>query len=67
MTRKQNLDIRSKAKEEGVKLYEVAKALGIHPATLSVELRYELPEARKAELFYAISVARKEQEKWEKN
>lgn len=60
------MDIRSKAKEEGVKLYEVAKALGINPATLSVELRYELPEARKAELFDAISVARKEQEKWEK-
>lgn len=49
-----NLDIRSYAKEKGVKLWELAEHIGINPTTLTVWLRRELPEEKKIVMFEAI-------------
>ena len=49
-----NLDIRSRAKEKGVKLWELAEYIGINPTTLTVWLRRELPEDKKQIMYKAI-------------
>lgn len=49
-----NLDIRNRAKERGVKLWEIAEYIGINPTTLTVWLRHELPEGKKKVMFAAI-------------
>ena len=64
MTKKRNLDIRLRAKEAGVKLYEIAERLGVYFSTFSVELRNELPDDRKKEIVEAIEAIRKENEEW---
>lgn len=64
MTKKRNLDIRLRAKEAGVKLYEIAERLGVYSSTFSVELRNELPDDRKKEIVEAIEAIRKENEEW---
>lgn len=64
MVRKANLDVRGRAKFEGVKLWQIADKLGIRASTFSIELRYELPEERKQEIYEAIKEIRKENEKW---
>ena len=65
MVKKANLDIRSRAKFEGVKLWQIADKLGIRASTFSIELRYELPEERKREIYKAINEIRKENEEWQ--
>ena len=49
-----NKEIRNKAKEKGVKLWEVAEALKIQESGLSRKLRHELPENEKTEILDII-------------
>lgn len=49
-----NIDIRKRLEEKGVKHWELAEALGIHPSVLSVKLRRELPERDKERLIAVI-------------
>lgn len=50
-----NADIRKKAERAGIKLWQIAAKLGIHPCTLTVWLRQEMSAERKAEICSAIS------------
>lgn len=54
-----NLEIRQKAKEKGVLLWEVADTLKISEATMTRKLRKELPPKKKAK-FLRLS------KKWQK-
>lgn len=49
-----NNDIRAKAKEKGVYLWEVAEGLGILDAALSRKMRHELPQEEKERIFKII-------------
>ena len=49
-----NLDIRSAAVGAGIKLWEVAAAIGIADSTFSRKLRKELPEEEKKRIFAII-------------
>ena len=42
-----NKDLRAYAKEKGVKLWQIAKAMGISEPTMTRKLRSELPETDK--------------------
>ncbi len=42
-----NTDVRAYAKEKGVKLWQIAKVLGISEPTMTRKLRSELPEPEK--------------------
>lgn len=42
-----NKDVRAYAKEKGVKLWQIAKAMGISEPTMTRKLRAELPEQDK--------------------
>lgn len=46
--------IRSTAKEEGVRQWEIADELGIHESTLVKKLRHELPQDEKDKIIDAI-------------
>lgn len=55
-----NNDIRTAAKDQKVKMWEIAEALGIQDSALSRKLRHELPEQEKAEVLEVIrSIAAK--------
>jgi len=45
-----NLDIRTEIKEAGLKLWQIADALGIDDSRLSKMLRYELSDHEKAKI-----------------
>lgn len=49
-----NVDIRNKAKSKGVKLWEIAEAIGINDGNFSRKLRKELPEDEKAAIMTTI-------------
>ena len=49
-----NTDIRAKAKEKGVKLYELAAYLGKSQAYITRKLYFELDQAEKEKLFTII-------------
>lgn len=49
-----NNDIKTKAKEEGVCLWEIADILGIADTSLSRKLRKELPDKEKQAIFKII-------------
>lgn len=49
-----NHEIKSKAKEKGVKLWEIADAYGINDGNFSRKLRHELPEAEKTKILALI-------------
>lgn len=49
-----NTDIRTKAKNNGVFLWEIANAFGVSEATITRHLRTELPDEKKALYFKAI-------------
>ena len=49
-----NKDIRVCAMEHGVKLWEIAKQLGISPETISRRLRRELTDEEKEAMMQAI-------------
>ena len=49
-----NTDIRSRAKEQGVKLYEVAAYMGKSQAYITRKLYFELNQTEKEKLFTII-------------
>lgn len=49
-----NLEIRNEANAHGVRLWQIAEALGVTDGTFSRWLRRELPEERKAEIMGII-------------
>lgn len=51
-----NLEIRSSAKKVGVKLWEVAEAIGISDGMLSRKLRRELPEAEQRKILCIVEM-----------
>ena len=51
---KLNNEIRSKAKEKGIKLWEVAEALKMQDSAFSRKLRYELTEEEKTKILSLI-------------
>ena len=52
---KANNDIRTKAIESNVNLWQIADELNIHYVTLNSKLRKELPEAEKKKIFDIIN------------
>lgn len=57
-----NLEIRQKAKEKGVLLWEVADTLKISEATMTRKLRKELPPKEKSQIFEIIEKVAKEKD-----
>lgn len=55
-----NLDIRNTAAGNGVRLWQIAEALGIADCSLSRKLRKELPAEEKQEIFGIIERLAKE-------
>ena len=49
-----NTDVRTTAKENGVRFWEIAEHLKISEPTMTRKLRKELPEAEKQEIFKII-------------
>ena len=49
-----NLDIRGKAAGAGVKMWEIAEAIGMAASNFSHKLRKELPEEEKKRIFAVI-------------
>ena len=49
-----NKDIKTRAKEKGVFLWELADHLNISEPTMSRKLRHELPQAEKERIFSII-------------
>lgn len=49
-----NQDVRLYAKSSGIRLWQVAEALGMWDATLSRKLRHELPREEKGKIFEII-------------
>jgi len=49
-----NLEIREAAKKKGVKLWEIAYALGVTDSTFSRKLRRELPEKERTRILAEI-------------
>ena len=64
-----NMEIRSSAKEAGVKLWEVAEAIGITDGMFSRKLRRELPETERRKILNIVAdlARRKEAEANEQN
>ena len=54
MSTKANKDIKTRAKEKGVFLWELADHLNISEPTMSRKLRHELPQAEKDRIFSII-------------
>lgn len=52
--------IRTRAKETGVKLWQIADKLGINDGNLSRKLRKELPEAEQTKILNIINELAKE-------
>ena len=50
-----NIEFREAAKRNGVRMWQVAEALGITPAALSVALRHELPDDLKENALQAVN------------
>lgn len=60
---KSNMVIRSASKSAGVRLWQIAEALGIQETALSWKLRHELPEEEKQRILEIIeSLSPKQQE-----
>lgn len=59
---KYNLDIRQRAEENAVMLWQVADGLGVADATLSRWLRKELPSETKQKVFAIIDRIAKDRE-----
>lgn len=51
---KANSEIRAKAKNANVKLWEIAAMLGINDVTFTKRLRFELPDVEKAKILDII-------------
>lgn len=59
-----NMEIRTMAKDSGVKLWEVAEAIGITDGMLSRKLRRELPQVERRKILSIVAdiAKRKEEE-----
>lgn len=57
----QNKKIRAALAAAGMKYWELADLLGIHPATLSAKLRHELPEEEQQEIIEKIQASEHKQ------
>ncbi len=57
-----NMDIKRRAKQNGVHLWEVADKLGIIDSNFSRKLRKELPDSEKQEIFKIIDEISAEKE-----
>lgn len=57
-----NLEIRQKAKEKGVLLWEVADTLNISESTMTRKLRKELPTEEKSQILDIIENLAKEKD-----
>ena len=57
-----NQDVRLYAKNLGVRLWQVAEALGIWEATLSLKLRHELPPEEKTKILGIIDTLAQERQ-----
>ena len=53
-TMRANKEIKTRAKEKGVFLWEVADKIGIIDTSFSRKLRHELPDSEKQEIFKII-------------
>ena len=64
-----NMEIRYNAKRAGVKLWEIAEAIGISDGMFSRKLRRELPEAERRKILDIVAdiARRKEAEENEQN
>ena len=62
-----NMEIRNAAKRAGVRLWEVAEAMGITDGMLSRKMRRELPEAEQSKVLDIVAdlAHRKEAESYE--
>lgn len=58
-----NLEIKLKAKEAGVKLWQIADRLGMNDGNFSRKLRHELPVSEKLKILTIIKQISKEGEK----
>lgn len=56
-----NRVIKEKAREAGVRLWQIAEELGITDGTFSRKLRRELPEAEKERIFSIIEALKEVQ------
>lgn len=59
---KNNSDVREKARNAGVYLWEVADKIGMQDSNFSRMLRRELPPGMKAKIFTVIEELRKEKQ-----
>lgn len=50
----ENMEIRTRSKNAGIKLWEIAYALGITDATFSRKLRLELPDLERERILIII-------------
>ena len=57
-----NKEIRNAAGGHGLKLWQVAEAIGIHESAFSRKLRKELPEVEKQRIIEAIDRLAKEKQ-----
>lgn len=55
-----NKKIRAALAAYGMKHWELAELLGIHPVTLSIKLRHELPEEEQEEIVNTIKASGRE-------
>ena len=59
---KSNMVIRSASKSAGVRLWQIAEALGIQETALSRKLRHELPTEEKNKILGIIEVLAQERQ-----
>ncbi len=57
-----NQEVRQAAKAAGIKLWQVAEALGLNDSAFSRKLRHELPEETRRQALVIIERLRKEAE-----
>lgn len=62
MRQKCNIDIRDKANESGIFLWQIADKLGMRDNVFSCKLRKELPQVEKERIFGIIEQLEKETE-----
>lgn len=55
-----NVDVRTRAKQAGVRLWQIAQALGMQDSNFSKLLRTELPQEKKGEICSIIQRLEKE-------
>ena len=56
-----NIDVRKRVKDAGLKLWQIADALGVSEPTMTRKLRHELDQADKAQIFRIIDQIAKEE------